>query len=220
MPKPLDGAVGSRMDLDDYYRDFERRFWQAAEFWKLERGQTFAEPGDASWEAFNRGDWAESMRLLEVRRDDLLRYHRQAAEAGVSTRRIRIVAEPPSPYLQWELNLLKIRDETGGPIRVIDVSKVAEWETDGPLPEIYTLDTDVMYEAVYDDSGVLAYALRYTNTDLIARSRDLIRRLHERGEPIGSYFDRVVKDLPPAHPEQPLLSGYLEKVGRPGPIRS
>lgn len=216
----LDGAVGTRMDLDDYYRDFERHFWQVNEFWKLERGQTFAEPGDASWEAFNQGDWAESLRRLEIRRSDLLSYHRQAAEAGVSTCRIRVVEEPLSAYLQWELNLLKIRDETGGPIRVIDASEVAEFEADGPLPELYTLGDAVMYQAIYDDRGVLAYALKYTDAQLIGRSRDFIRRLYERGEPVGSYFEREVKALPPARPEHPLPAGYLDETGRPGPIRS
>ena len=46
MPESLDNAAGERMDLDDYYADFERHFWHVKEFWKLERGQTFAEPGD------------------------------------------------------------------------------------------------------------------------------------------------------------------------------
>jgi hypothetical protein len=220
MPEPLNGAVGTCMDLDDYYSDFEHHFWQVSEFWKLERGQTFAEPGDVSWEAFNRGDWAQSMRLLENRRSDLLSYHRQAVEAGVSTRRIRIVEQPLSAYLQWELNLLTIRDETGGPIRVIDASGVAEFETDGPLPEIYTLGDAVMYQAIYDESGVLAYALKYTDAELVGRSRDFIRRLYERGEPIGGYFEREVKGLPAAHPEFPLPAGYLDETGRPGPIRS
>jgi hypothetical protein len=220
MPEPLNGAVGQRMELDDYYADFERHFWRVREFWKLERGQTFAEPGDDSWEAFNRGDWTESMRRLENRRADLLSYHRQASEAGVSTRRIRIVEKPLSAYLQWELNLLKIRDETGGPIRVIDGSDVAGFEADGPLPEIYTLGDHVMYQAVYDEMGVLEYALKYTDPELVGRSRDFIRRLYDRGEPISGYFTREVDSLPPARPERPLPDSYLADAGRPGPIRS
>jgi hypothetical protein len=220
MPKPLDGAVGQRMELDDYYADFERHFWRIHEFWKLECGQTFAEPGDDSWEAFNRGDWTESMRRLEIRRDDLLRYHRQASEAGVSTHRVRIVEKPLSAYLRWEFNLLRIRDETGGPIRVIDRSEVAEFEADGPLPEIYTFDDQVMYQAIYDDSGVLEYALKYTDSELIGRCQDFIHRLYDRGEPIRSYFSRELEGLPPARPERPLPDGYLDEAGRPGPIRS
>ena len=58
-----DDAVGERLELPEYYADFQRNFRHAREFWKLERGQVFAEPGDASWEAFDAGDWDEAMRL-------------------------------------------------------------------------------------------------------------------------------------------------------------
>jgi hypothetical protein len=67
MSRPLDGAVGQRMDLPAYYADFKKNFSRTRKFWKLERGQTFAEPGDPSWEAFDRGDWEEAMQLLENR---------------------------------------------------------------------------------------------------------------------------------------------------------
>jgi hypothetical protein len=220
MPEPLGSAVGESMALDDYYDDFERHFWHVDEFWKLERGQTFAEPGDASWEAFNRGDWAESIRLLEARRPDLLSYHREARDAGVSTYRVRVVELPLSAYLQWELNLLRIRDETGGPIRVTAGSKVAALEADGQLPEIYTLGNRVMYQAIYDEYGVLERVLKYTDGELITRSRAFIRRLYDSGEPIRSFFEREIADLPPARPERPLRDGYLDESGRPGPIRS
>jgi hypothetical protein len=221
MPRPLDGAIGERIDLPVYYADFEVNFSRAREFWKLERGQEFAEPGDASWEAFDRGDWDEAMRLLEGRRADLVKYHEEIASAGTSTGRIRIVTLPLTPYLQWELNLLKIRDETGGPIRILLDSQVAGLEDEGPLPEIYTMDTAVMYEAVYDGHGVLECALRYTDTALVGRCRDFISGLYRRGEPIGDFFRREVAYLLPAHPAKlSIPQDYLARTGRPGSIRS
>src|ERR1700728_2724665 len=111
MSEPLDGAVGEQMELLAYYADFEDNFWRSREFRKLERGQVFAEPGDASWEAFDAGDWGEAMHLAEARRADLRRYHEENAAAGIRTRRIRIVSLPVTPYLQWELHLLRLRDE-------------------------------------------------------------------------------------------------------------
>jgi hypothetical protein len=209
------------MELPDYYADFEENFSRAREFWKLERGQVFAEPGDASWEAFDRGDWEEAVRLLEFRRPDLVKYHKETAAGGTSTRRIRIVSLPPTPYLQWELNLLKIRDETGGPVRILLDSQVAGLEDEGPLPEIYTMDSTVMYEAVYDGNGVLEYALRYTDPELVGRCRDFISGLYGRGEPITGFFRREVARLSPARPTQPAIpQDYLSQTGRPGPIRS
>jgi hypothetical protein len=221
MPRPLDGAAGERMELADYYADFQQHFAHAREFWKLERGQVFAEPGDASWEAFDRGDWEESMRLLEERREDLVNYHKDNAAAGTVTRRIRIVTLPVTPYLQWELHLLKIRDETGGPIRILRDTAVADLEDQGSLPDIYTMDHDVMYQAIYDERGVLEYALKYTDQALVSRCRDFIARLYGRGEPIGRFFEREIAHLPPPHPTEPAIpADYLQKTGRPGPIRS
>lgn len=160
MPRPLGSKAGERMPLPAYYADFERHFARAREFWKLERGQVFAEPGDISWEAFDSGDWEEAMRLLEDRREDLKSYHEETAGAGTATRRIRIVSLPVTPYLQWELHLLKVRDETGGPIRILLDSDVADLEDEGPLPDIYTIDRSIMYRAIYDQHGVLDYALK------------------------------------------------------------
>lgn len=221
MPRPLGDAVGERLELPAYYADFQRQFRHAKAFWKLEREQVFAEPGDASWEAFDAGDWDEAMRLLEARRQDLKRYHKENTAAGTQTRRIRIVSLPVTPYLQWELHLLKVRDETGGPIRILDVSDVAEFEDHGQLPEIYTMDDTVMYQAVYDDRGVLEYARRYTSRSLVARCRDFIAGLYQRGEPIASFFAREIAGLPP--PRQlasAIPQDYLVRTGRPRPIRS
>jgi hypothetical protein len=221
MPRPLGDAVGERLELSEYYADFQRNFRRTREFWKLERGQVFAEPGDASWEAFDAGDWDEAMRLLEERREDLKRYHKENAAAGTQTRRIRIVSLPVTPYLQWELHLLKVRDEAGGPIRILSASAIADLEDQGPLPDIYTMDDTVMYQAVYDDRGVLAYALRYTSRPLIARCRGFIAGLYRRGEPIASFFAREIAHLPPPHPLAPAIpQDYLVRTGRPRPIRS
>ncbi|GAA3929970.1 hypothetical protein GCM10023085_09170 [Actinomadura viridis] len=222
MSRPLlESAGGEVLSLEDYYADFKENFAAAGEFWKLERGQEFAEPGNASWEAFNHGDWQEAMRLLEEQRADLIDYHSKAAARGLRAHRIRIVTLPLTPYLQWELNALKIRDETGGIIRVLKLEEISGLEEHGPLPEIYTMDDRVMYEAIYDENGVLENARRFTDTELVRRCRDFIIDLWQIGEPIGSFFRREVAHLPPApSPGTAVRPDYLKVRGRPGPIRS
>ncbi|WP_131740050.1 DUF6879 family protein [Actinomadura roseirufa] len=209
------------MNLDDYYADFRESIATTREFWKLERGQNFAEPGNASWEAFNRGDWRESMRLLEENRADVADYHREAAANGLRTHRVRIVEFPLSAYLHWELHALKIRDETGGPIRVLPAAEVRHLEDRAPLPEIYSMDDRKLFQAIYDENGVLANARRFTQVDVVRRCRDLIVDLWRIGEPLSAFFDREVAHLPPARPSGTVVEpGYLEIRGRPGPIRS
>ncbi|WP_217170545.1 hypothetical protein [Streptomyces sp. AC512_CC834] len=41
-----------------------------------------------------------------------------------------------------------------GPVRVTDAGRVAQYEEDGPLPEICTLGSQMTYQALYDDQGV------------------------------------------------------------------
>jgi hypothetical protein len=199
MRSPLDGATGERMSLDVYYADFEKHFWNSADlgFWKLERQQTFKEPGYDSWEAFARGQWSESLRLLETGRSDMEEYHRKIDRHGFAARRVRVIEEPLSDYMQWELHALRVRDQCGGTVHVIAADRVTRYESDGPLPEIYTLGSQVMYQAVYDDQGVLESARKFVDTHLILRCQKFIEGLYDAGEPLEGWFDQHVATLPP-----------------------
>ncbi|MFE7869989.1 DUF6879 family protein [Micromonospora wenchangensis] len=195
----LGGDPGEQLDLADYWADFEDRFWKTAPpgFWKLERQQTFKEPGDEGWRAFTEGRWADSLRILEARRPEFADYYRRIAETGFATRRVRVVDEPLTPYLQWELHVLRLRHEYGGLTRVVDSARVADAESACALPEIYTLGTEVMYEAVYDADGVLAAARRWRDPELVARCQAFIESLYRDGEPLDAFFARAVAPLEP-----------------------
>jgi hypothetical protein len=221
MPRPLGDAVGERLALPALYADSDKDFARAREFWKLERGQVFAEPGNASWEAFADGDWDESLRLIEGFREGLARYHRDAAAAGTSTYRVRIVSLPPTSYIQWELHVLRLRDETGGLTRILLDTAVADLEDQGRLPDIQTMDRNVMYQPIYDANGVAEYGLRYTDKDLVSRCRDFIAALYACGEPIGDFFRREIAPLPPPRSPGPVLPrDYLERTGRLSSVRA
>ncbi|MBO0802968.1 MAG: hypothetical protein J2P25_07830 [Nocardiopsaceae bacterium] len=221
MPRPLDGAVGERLELAPQSAEFQERYERATEFWKLERGQVYSEPGDESWEAFDRGDWEESLRLLEDRRADFADRQRQNDARGMMSRRVRIVSLPPSPYLHWELCLLRIRDEFEHHTRVVLDRDVAGLEDHGPLPDLNTLDTDVMYEIVYDGNGLPDHAIRYTDTALVRRCRDFIVSLYESSEPISDFFQREIAPLPPPRPDrQAAPCDYAGKTGRQRSLRT
>ncbi|MFI7102658.1 DUF6879 family protein [Streptomyces sp. NPDC050161] len=192
------------MALDAYYTDFEKHFWNSADlgFWKLERQQSFKEPGYDSWEAFARGEWGESMRLLEAGRADMAEYHRKVDRHGFEARRIRVVDEPLTDYMQWELHALRIREQCGGPVHIIGADQVAQFEGDGPLPEIYTLGSHVMYQAVYDGQGILESVRKFVDRQLILQCQKFIHRLYDSGEPLEGWFDARVAPLSPP-PRQP-----------------
>jgi hypothetical protein len=74
---------------------------------------------------------------------------------------------------------------------------------------------------VYDDHGVLEFAIRYTDKRLIRRCRKFIAALYKKGEPISTFFRREVAYLSPARPDKPAIPhDYLSHTGRPSPIRS
>jgi hypothetical protein len=198
MGELLDGAAGERMELGDYLSEFEQQFWNvgATGFWKLERRQHFREPGYDTWEAFVRGDWDESLRLLETHRAAIAEDHRRMEQRGVALHWVRVVEEPLTPYVQWELHVLRVREQCGSVVRVVRSEQVAALEAEGPVPEINVLGTAVMYAMSYAN-GALDGAWRFADPDLIARWRRIIAGLHAAGEPLADFFDREVAGLKP-----------------------
>jgi hypothetical protein len=158
------------------------------------------------------------MRLMDKRRARLVDYFRNGAARGMVSRRVRLVALPPTEYLHWELYGLRQRDECGEAIRVLLAGEVAGLEDQGLLPDICTIGTSVAYRIVYDENGVIDHAVRFTDTALVERCRDFIAGLYERAEPIAEFFRREIAPLPPPRPaRQAIPHDYLEQAGRPRP---
>lgn len=195
----LGASPGERLGLEAYREDFRSRDFavDGCDSWKLERRQHFREPGDASWEAFVQGDWQEALRLIEAQRVGLLDVSRLAERHRCRLLRVRVVEVPLTPYLQWELHLLRVRAECGELIRVIGPEDIAAFEREGPVPELVTLNDDTVYEILYDAEGVLEGAVRYLDVGTRDRVAARVEELYVLGEDIGTFFDREVAHLKP-----------------------
>ncbi|MFJ6212979.1 DUF6879 family protein [Streptomyces sp. NPDC092296] len=195
----LDPALGDRLDLAAYRADFRDRQWtiDGQDSWKLERRQHFQEPGFPSWDAFARGDWHEALRLIEAERDYLHDFGRENTRRRTTLLRVRVVEQPLTPYLQWELHLLRLRAECGEHIRVVGPEAVRDREGAGPLPERVTLGAGTVYQVLYTEQGALDGAVRFTDPEVTARCREFVRELYEAGEDLVRYVDREVAHLPP-----------------------
>lgn len=198
MRELLDFAASERLSLPEYDADFGRRFWELHNqaMWKVERQQFFQEPGYDPWEAFAKGSWQESLRLLEAGRARMVAEHRRMAERGIEIHRVRVVEEPLTAYLQWELHVLRVREQCGTGVRVVSAQQIASLEARAPLPEIVTLGSSVMYEPVYNEREIAQAGLRYTNPELVMRARETIVHLYGAGEPLADYFARAIVSLP------------------------
>ncbi|MFE7568380.1 DUF6879 family protein [Streptomyces sp. NPDC057539] len=198
MLSALADATGDRLELDAYLEDFDKHFWRAgsAGFWKLERQQTFREPGVKSWEAFLRGEWGKALSLILEQRGHYEKYFRKIADHGFGLHRVRVVEKPLSSYLQWELHLLHLKEQCGEDTRVVGPDDIASLESDGALPEIAIIGSSVLYEIIYDGDGILTGGVKYTDSGVIAEYKRVILDLHGSGERLNSFFGRCVASLP------------------------
>ncbi len=201
MHRLFDGVVGTRLDRETYKEEFRELFFWAPgiRFLKLEAQQAFAEPGDPSWEAaFVGGDWEKALRLIDEKRTEYEQDKQQMRDLGITSRRLRVVRLPLSPYLQWELQVLRLMGAICDEIRVLDVTHLQSHPAGGVLPEVVVIDGTTTYEVLYDDTGKLSGAIRRTDASLAASCRELISGWYEKnGDDVGEFCDRHLPQLPP-----------------------
>lgn len=187
---------GQTLDLDGYSNAFDAAYEKII-FWKLERRQTFREPRDPSREAFATGDWPRALELNEAERESVTAKVAEDARLGVTSRRLRIVESPVTPYLQWEMHYFRLLAEAGEDLRVLSAGHAQPWESVRPLPEIVVLGDRALFEVLYDKEGTAIGARRIDDPDVIRSCADEIAALHARAEPLLDYFDREIAPLPP-----------------------
>ena len=194
----LDPSRGVQLALASYTEEFGERESAVRDraSWKFERGQHFEEQGDPSREALSQGRWEEALRLLDEERSRWLAIAREDERHGAPFRRVRVVEEPLTPYMQWELHALRVQAQAGMGIRIVQAGRVRPWEQAGPLPEVVVLGGRLLYEILYTEAGVLAGARRFTDPGLAQRWERFIAHLYEDAEDVVSYVDRYVSRLP------------------------
>lgn len=195
----LHDAVGEYLDQAVYKRDYRERNAAVRNFdaWKLERQQHFREPYDAGWQAFARGDWAESLRLHDEYHDQFSEWVRKDAAKGITFRRVRVVEKPIVPYLHWELCAFRVQVEVGLDIRVVDPELIRPFEGEEPLPELVNVGSDTLYRIIYDETGTPDGGVRYTGEEIVSRYVAFVESLWDQGEEFTSFFEREVAHLPP-----------------------
>lgn len=194
-----DLTQGERLTREEYKRDFWQREAQVhnQSSWKLVRRQTAQEPGSASWEAFSRGDWDLALQILAARNVDLLIAAEEHERRRTPFCRVRVVEQPLTPYLQWELHSLRQRAACGERIRVVQPARISTLEREAALPDLVALGDQVLYKVLYTQQGIPDGALRFVSHDRIAHARRIMRGLYAMGEDLHAFFDREVAHLPP-----------------------
>jgi hypothetical protein len=195
----LPAELGERLTRETYKRDFrtlDAGIGDGAS-WKLERGQHFEETNNPSRDALRRGDWQEALRLIEEQRDATRAAVAEDERRGYVFHRLRIIEEPLTPYVQWELHSLRLRAEYGKQVRVLPADAIASAEAREPLPELTLLGGHTLFRVLYTDAGVPNGAVRYTDPDVVSGWLSFISEGYAAAEDLASYFHRVVAPLPP-----------------------
>lgn len=186
------------LDEKEYLEDFSKFFDNLKQtFRKIEFGQTFAEPGNPSWEAFDRGDWDQALALMGQRSDEGKQYFEGLAKKEKQALRVRIVEEPFSDYLIWELNVLRYNEQLGEVVRVVSMNDARRLVAPDFLADFVTLDDAVAYRVLYGANGRNVGAERSTNRSSILSVCNAFDCLFDKGEPLGEFFAREIATLKP-----------------------
>lgn len=190
---------GEPLDDDAYVADFRarRKAIRNGDSWKLERLQHFEEEDSPRRDALRRGDWQEALRLFKAGREDARKSAEDDKRHGSPFHRLRVVEEPLTPYVQWELHWLHMRAQAGHPTRVLSAKDVAAAEADRLLPEIVILDNRTLYEILYTDAGAYDSTRRFTDPEIVEPWVAYVRQAYAAAEDIETYFERAVAHLPP-----------------------
>jgi hypothetical protein len=196
-------SQGVRLSLEEYQDDFRQRELEIRnhDSWKFERRQDFQELYSMSWRAMRRGDWDGALKLMEDRQGELRKtVLEDLKERGTTFHRVRVVEEPLTPYVQWELHSLRVRAQCGEPCRVVGTETIRDLESADPLPEVVVLGGRTFYEVVYNEDGFLDGGVRFTSPDLIEAWESFVKELYDSGQDVISYVDEYVAKLPPPPP--------------------
>jgi len=103
-----------------------------------------------------------------------------------------VVEEPPTLYLHWELNALKVRAQAGEQCRIVLADHVVEFEPAHPLPELVIFGPHLMYEVLYNEAGRWQGGRRITDSAVIQPCLSHLTPVYLEGEELTSYFERTV----------------------------
>ncbi|GAB2918144.1 DUF6879 family protein [Nonomuraea fastidiosa] len=138
------------MTGDDFLAQF-RQMRQGA--FRLELRDRYNVPGEKDrWDAFRARDWPRLDKLNEVERAAWLDLMREVTSAGRRVERVRVITEPPSDYIQFELYQNAGNAAAGEDIRYLprgqaaglDLPDVDYWLFDGSAAVVLRFDDDDM----------------------------------------------------------------------------
>jgi hypothetical protein len=152
----------------DEFLDLFRQMKHGA--FRLELRDRYNVPAERErWEAFQARDWPRLDELNRVQRATWMDLMRQVTSSGRHVERVRIVSEPPTNYIRFELRLNAGNAKAGEDIRYLPRDQAA----DLPLPEVdyWLFDETTAVVLHFADDDFLTGMERVDDPDIVARLR-------------------------------------------------
>jgi hypothetical protein len=167
-----------------------RSLWETltSRFFKFEGRQTYAEPGDSSFEAFRRRELEEARRLVVERIAAQQPLYRSAASRGVQIVRVRRYELPLTPYLRdYELYGYIAGTEFGEEVLMVEASDadaLGQLIGETTLPDFVLFDDTVVLVQDYDVHGRFQGARRIDDPNSVRVFVHVTKMLHLQALPL------------------------------------
>ncbi|MEV5751550.1 DUF6879 family protein [Actinoallomurus sp. NPDC052308] len=181
----------TRLDLDDFGTAFADA-WSRIEsrFLKLECWQAYQErEASESQAAYEQGDIHAAQKLLyrEAQADRPL--YEDVKKQGIEYARVRLIQEPLTAYLRYELLSYQIRADMGENIEVVVCDPAL------PLPDeqyfdflLFDRHTALIHDYGYGETGLQTGGWLTQESKVIALLEDSIGTLRQKAIPLRDYL--------------------------------
>jgi hypothetical protein len=180
-----------RLTLDEFQSRFSDAWSKLdSRFLKLECWQSYQEAeGSESQEAYNRGNIATARDLLlrEAEADRPL--YEDVTARGIDYARIRLVQEPVTPYLKYELIAYEIRAAMGENIEVVRFDPVLRLPNEDHFDFLlFDQHTALIHDYGSGDSGVQTGGWLTHSMDVITSLEQEALKLRRNAVPLPRYL--------------------------------
>ncbi|GAA4506941.1 MULTISPECIES: DUF6879 family protein [Nonomuraea] len=178
---PRPDLVTARLSPDGFRREFRNASRSVTgRVYKLERRQTFQEPGNPSWEAFAAGDMRRALELIEEDRATQRDFKKIFDDRDAHFYRLRVIEDPLSSYLKWELAHFRLNAEEGEKIFIVNQAMIADLDLRYRLDDYTIFDRSLAFFLNYSDDGLFLHADMVSDpavmSELVALSEEVLAR--------------------------------------------
>jgi hypothetical protein len=184
-------AKSTRLDLDEFGSAFTHA-WSRIEsrFLKLECWQTYQElAANESQAAHERGDIEAARKLLQQEADDDRPLYEDVNRRGIEYARVRLLQEPLTDYVVYELLSYRIRVDMGENIEVVVCDPALR------LPDEHHFDfllfdrhTALIHDYGVDNIGLQTGGWLTHEPEVIASLEEIVVVLRRKAIPLRNYL--------------------------------